>query len=76
MCLAVPVRLETIDGDTGLVSLSGVKREVDISLIEGVKAGDYVLVHAGFAIEKLDREEAETNLDMLREMLGGGEQAE
>jgi len=69
MCLAVPVKLESVDGSEGTVSLSGVSRKVDLSLVDGAEPGDYLLLHAGFAIEKLNAEEAQRNLDMLREIM-------
>ena len=52
----------------GILDLDGVRHEVDLSLIENPAVGDYVIVHAGFAIEKLDREEAETRLQLFEEL--------
>ena len=51
MCLAVPCEVVELDGRTALVSVEGALREVDVSLVDGVSVGSYVLVHAGFAIE-------------------------
>lgn len=71
MCLAVPVKLETIlPGAMGVITIGGVRREVDLSLIDNPAAGDYVLAHAGFAIEKVQADEAEKTLAILREMVG------
>jgi len=52
MCLAVPAEVLTVNGDTAVVSLYGALREVNVTLVEGVSVGDYVLVHAGFALER------------------------
>jgi hydrogenase expression/formation protein HypC len=51
MCLAVPCEVVELTGRTALVSVDGASREVDLSLVDGVRVGDYLLVHAGFAIE-------------------------
>jgi len=70
MCLAIPVKLMEIPGlGRGIVDSGGVSKEVDISLLEAPAPGDFVLVHAGFAIEKIDAEEAERTLGMFREMM-------
>ncbi|MCK4308211.1 HypC/HybG/HupF family hydrogenase formation chaperone [candidate division WOR-3 bacterium] len=68
MCLAVPMKLVEIGDDTGIAELGGVKREVNLGLLEGINIGDYIIVHAGFAIQKLDKKEAEETLDLLREL--------
>lgn len=52
MCLAVPVRIVELNGDTALVEISGVRRPANVSFVEDPRVGDYVLVHAGFAIQK------------------------
>ena len=48
MCLAVPMKLIKIEGEMGLVEVGNVRSEVGLQLVEGVKAGDYLIVHAGF----------------------------
>ncbi len=68
MCLAVPMRLVEMRGDTAIAEIGGVRREVNVQLLEGAGLGDYIIVHAGFAIQKLDRKEAEETLRILREM--------
>ena len=68
MCLAVPMKLVQINGDTAAAEIGGVRREVNVQLLEGAGVGDYVIVHAGFAIQKLDREDAEETLKLFREM--------
>ena len=59
MCLAVPMRVKKINKNIAEVELSGIRRNIDISLIEWVNVGDYVIVHAGFAIQLIDKDEAE-----------------
>ena len=59
MCLAVPARIVGLTGTTATISVDGAMREVDVSLIEEARLGDYVLVHAGFAIHKWDKSEVE-----------------
>jgi hydrogenase expression/formation protein HypC len=68
MCLAVPAEVKSIDGHVATVDYGGVTRTANISLVEA-KVGDYVIVHAGYAIEVMDREEAEKTLELFREML-------
>lgn len=68
MCLAVPAEIKSIEGTTAEVDFGGVVRSVNLSLVSA-KVGDYVIVHAGYAIEVLDREEAEKTLELFRELL-------
>ncbi len=68
MCWAVPAKIVEIDGDVGKVELSGTSRQVGLQLIADPHVGDYVLIHAGFAIQKVDEEEAHKTLDLLAEM--------
>jgi hydrogenase expression/formation protein HypC len=76
MCLGIPVRMTMVEGRRGEGEIGGIRREVDLSLISGVKPGDYVILHAGFAIEKIHEEEAEETLRLLREISGfSGEDA-
>ena len=69
MCLAVPMKLIEIDGDVGRAELGGVVRDVRLDLLEDAKVGDYVIIHAGFAIQQLDQEEAHRTLALLSELL-------
>ena len=64
MCLAVPARIININGDTALVEISGNFRNTNVSLIENPQVGEYVLMHAGFAIEKVDAETVQEIHDM------------
>jgi len=66
MCLAVPMKVVEIAGDTARVEQEGVSRKVRIDLLAGVEPGDYVLVHAGIAIERIRPEEAEETLRLMR----------
>ena len=63
MCWAIPLRLTEVRGDIGKVDVGGAAREIGLQLIEDPRPGEYVLVHAGFAIQKLDEREA---LETLR----------
>lgn len=69
MCLAVPAQILEITGDKAIADFGGVKREIMISLLEKVKVGDYVIVHTGFAIETLDKQEALETLRLWKEIL-------
>jgi len=68
VCLAIPGKVVEIKRNLAKVDFGGVMREVDLSLVD-INVGDYVLVHAGFAIETIDEEEAERSLDLWRELL-------
>jgi len=68
MCLAVPAKVKDIKEDTAIVDFGGVSREISLGILSGVKKNDYVLVHAGFAIGKVERSEAEDTLKLLREL--------
>ena len=68
MCLAVPVRIERVHDRRGAVELNGMRTEVMLDLVPSAKVGDWVLVHAGFAITVLDPAEAKETYDLLAEM--------
>lgn len=69
MCLAVPARVEALhDFDQATVEVGGVRSQVSLALIDGVEVGDYVIVHVGHAITRLDVEEAEKSLALFREL--------
>lgn len=59
------MRVIEVNGDKGIVDIGGVRREIDLSLVEGVKPGNWVILHAGFAIQVLDEEEARETLELL-----------
>ncbi|MGE5509273.1 MAG: HypC/HybG/HupF family hydrogenase formation chaperone [Chitinophagales bacterium] len=71
MCLAVPAKVLSIDGTLARVEVEGNVREVGVRLVPDVKVGDFVLVHAGFAVEIVDEKAAEETLDIFRQLLGG-----
>ena len=68
MCLAIPLEVIEINDNIAKVSIGNTKREAYLDLMDNVKVGDFVLVHAGFAIEKLDKEEAEKTLSLFKEI--------
>lgn len=68
MCLAVPMKLESIDGDIGIVNIDGVKRRVGLTLLDTPSIGDYLLVHAGFAIKVIDATQAQKTLQLFKEL--------
>jgi len=72
MCLGVPMQVKTITDDLAICEIDGVQREASLMLVDGVQVGDYVLIHAGFAIEKIDEAEAQLTLDALRAALNEG----
>lgn len=75
MCLAIPVRVvEMLDGDQALVDVGGVRKEISLALVDGIAVGDYVILHVGYAIQKLDPEEAEKTLALFAELGGMQEQ--
>ena len=76
MCLGVPMRVMNIEGQTALCEIDGVQRQASLMMVEDVTVGDFVLIHAGFAIEKLDPEDAEETLKALRAALDLGLAAE
>jgi len=67
MCLAIPAKIVDKKGNIGIAEIGGVKREVDLRLVEDVEVDDYVILHAGFGIQKLDEKEAHETLDLLKE---------
>ena len=68
MCLAIPVRVDALLPDQmARVTLGGVSKVVSIALVENVRVGDYVLLHVGYALTRLDPDEAERTLALMRE---------
>ncbi len=68
MCLAIPTRIVAIDGEKAIGAVGGVKREISIVMTPGVKVGDYVIVHAGFAIQTVDPTTATESLAIFSAM--------
>ena len=67
MCLAIPSKIVKIENNMAVIDVDGVKREASLLLMEDAEIGDYVIVHAGFAINKIDEEAALETLKFLRE---------
>ncbi len=69
MCLGVPMQVISVDGTDIVAEIDGVKREASLMILDDeVRVGDFVIVHAGFAISKLDEVEARETLAMMREI--------
>lgn len=69
MCLAIPVRVVSLEGDEAEIEIGGVRRRVSIALTPEVKAGDYVLLHTGYAIGVVDEVEAKETLKLFEEII-------
>ena len=69
MCLAVPLEVVDVKDNLATVSFGNTTREVNLDLMDAVAVGDFIIVHAGFAIEKLDKEEAEKTLALFKEVM-------
>lgn len=72
MCLAIPMRIESIEGTQAWVDMGGVRREVSLVLTPEARVGDYVLIHTGFAISLLDEQEAQETLALFAELEEAG----
>ncbi len=68
MCLGIPAQVRELGEATAVVEIGGVRREVSTTLLDDVAAGDWLIIHAGFAIQKLSPEEAEKTLALFKEI--------
>ena len=68
MCLSIPAKIVSIEGSMAEVSVGGTLFKAGLHMIEDAKIGDYILLHAGFAIQKISEQEAAETLNILREM--------
>lgn len=69
MCLAIPAKVvELLGGDRAVIDIGGMQKEISLGLVEDVRAGDYVIVHVGYALARLDEEEAARTLALFAEM--------
>lgn len=68
MCLAVPMKIVETDGNTATLEVEGISTTANVSLIENAAPGDYVIIHAGFAIERLDEKEAASRIELFGEL--------
>ncbi len=71
MCIAIPGKVIEIEYPFALVDFKGTKRKIRIDLLEDLNVGDWVLVHVGFAIQKVDEEEARKTVELLEQVFGG-----
>ena len=69
MCLGIPAKIVRIENNMGTIDVEGIQRQVSLLLQEDAKVGDYVIVHAGFGIQKIDEEEALETLRFLRQIV-------
>ncbi|RTE93453.1 HypC/HybG/HupF family hydrogenase formation chaperone [Bradyrhizobium sp. LVM 105] len=69
MCLAIPAEVtQLLPDEMAIVSIDGVSKEISVALIENLAVGDYVIIHVGYALTKIDPEEARRTLELLREL--------
>lgn len=69
MCLAIPAEVtRLLPDEMAIVSIDGVSKEISVALIEDIAVGDYVILHVGYALTKIDPEEARRTLELLREL--------
>ena len=72
MCLALPAQItELLGNERAIVNLGGITKEISISLLDQVATGDYVIIHVGYALTRLDEDEAQKTLSLFAEMQGG-----
>ncbi len=77
MCLAIPAEVTRIlPDDMAVVSIDGVSKEISVALIENLAVGDYVIIHVGYALTRIDPDEAKRTLELLRELSEGQEAAQ
>ena len=74
MCLAIPAKVISVDGSVALVAIEDVEYKASLLLLDDVKPGDFIMLHAGFAIEKVDPEEAAETLRLLNEVADNSHQ--
>lgn len=72
MCLAIPMKVVELDGREAVAEAGGIRKKVRLDLIDDVGIGDFVLIHTGYAIEKLDPDEARETLELLRQVFRAG----
>jgi hydrogenase expression/formation protein HypC len=76
MCLAIPSKITKIENTMATIDVEGVQREASLLLLEDAQVGDYVIVHAGFALQKIDEAAAMETLDLLREAVAAVEKGQ
>lgn len=76
MCLAIPAEVtELLPDEMAVASIDGVSKEVSVALIEDLAVGDYVIIHVGYALTKIDPDEARRTLELMRELSSEGQGA-
>ncbi|ULK99610.1 HypC/HybG/HupF family hydrogenase formation chaperone [Bradyrhizobium sp. I71] len=76
MCLAIPAEVtKLLPDEMAIVAIDGVSKEISVALIEDLAVGDYVIIHVGYALTKIDPEEARRTLELLRELSAEGQGA-
>lgn len=69
MCLAIPAKIvELLPDDLAIVEVTGVQKEISMSLVQDAEVGDYVIIHVGYALNKIDAEEAQKTLELFAQM--------
>lgn len=72
MCLAIPMEIKEINGNEAVAEAGGIRKNVRLDLLKGAEIGDYILIHTGYAIEKLDPEEALETLELIKQVYRAG----
>ncbi len=72
MCLGIPMRIIEMEGQEAVAEAGGIRKRVRLDLLEGVQMGDFVLIHTGYAIERLDQEEALETLELIKQVYRAG----
>jgi hydrogenase expression/formation protein HypC len=72
MCLGIPMKVVEIDGSEAVAVAGGIRKKIRLDLIEGVGLGDFVLIHTGYAIEKMHPEDAMETLDLIKKVYRAG----
>jgi hydrogenase expression/formation protein HypC len=68
MCLGIPLKIIELDGKLALAEMNGIKKKVRVDLLPDIRLGDYVMVHAGFALEKMEKQQAEETMEAILEL--------
>ena len=72
MCLAIPMEITEIKGNEAVAKAGGIRKDVRLDLLEGAEIGDFILIHTGYAIEKLDPKEARETLELIKQVYRAG----
>ena len=72
MCLGIPMKIIEMDGQEAVAVAGGIRKRIRLDLLDGVQMGDFVLIHTGYAIEKLDPEEARETLELIKQVYRAG----